>query len=120
MAIRNEKLEEGLKELASMIATDYIRRSRGEVTSPLTPHGDCTAPIPESEIIARTEPDTSGSGVVYTETVRVENFIRNKKQMLKNHKESQGGKNVANQRNIRGCNAAPSGEDKAGDQERRP
>ena len=80
MAPKIDKREEGLRELASMIADAYRRRMTGEITRPLSvSEDDDSDSIAESEIIARIEPNSSGPGFVYTETVRVENFIRNKK-----------------------------------------
>lgn len=79
MTPRINRREEGLKELASMIADAYRRRATGEIVGPLRASGDEDKnAINESEIIKRIEPDGSGQGFVYTETVRVENFIRNK------------------------------------------
>ena len=79
MAPKIDKREEGLRELASLIAEAYRRRTTGEIISPLkTSENDDDNPISEAEIIVRIEPAASLSGCVYTETVGVENFIRNK------------------------------------------
>ncbi|MFC2016726.1 hypothetical protein ACFLUF_03325 [Chloroflexota bacterium] len=80
MAPKIDKREEGLRELASMIAATYRRRMTGETVEPLTySKSDDDCPISEDEIIMRVEPTDSRPGFVYTETVAVENFIRNKK-----------------------------------------
>ena len=74
-----DKREEGLRELACMIAAAYRRRMTGETVEPLTySKSDEEYPISEGEIVACIEPADSRSGCVYTETVKVENFIRNK------------------------------------------
>ena len=79
MAPKIDKREDGLRELASMIAETYRRRTTGEIISPLnTSENDDGNPISEAEIIVRIEPADSRSGFVYTESVGVENFIRNK------------------------------------------
>ena len=89
MAPKIDKREEGLRELAGMIADAYRRRMTGEITSPLSDsEDDDSSSIAESEIIARIEPNDSGSGFVYTETVRVEHFIRNKKRRA-NHSDNE-------------------------------
>ena len=86
MAPKIDRREEGLRELAGMIADAYRRRMTGEITSPLSDsEDDDSNTISEAEIIARIEPNDSGPGFVYTETVRVEHFIRNKKRQG-NHK----------------------------------
>ena len=80
MVAKIDKREEGLRELAGMIADAYRRRMTGDITSPLNASEDNNSnTISEAEIIACIEPNSSGPGFVYTETVRVENFIRNKK-----------------------------------------
>ena len=79
MAPKIDKREDGLRELASMLAEAYRRRTTGEIISPLNiSESDGVNPISESEIIVRIEPADSRSGFVYTESVGVENFIRNK------------------------------------------
>jgi hypothetical protein len=79
MAPRIDKREEGLRELASMISDAYRRRAAGEITTPINERdGDGIATISDAEITVRIEPADSGTGYVYTETVSVENFIRNK------------------------------------------
>ena len=89
MAPKIDRHEEGLKELAGMIADAYRRRMTGEITSPLSDsEDDDSNTISEAEIIARIEPNSSGAGFVYTETVRVENFIRNKKRR-DNHRDNE-------------------------------
>ena len=88
MAPKIDKREEGLRELAGMIADAYRRRMTGEIISPMNASKDDDSnPISEAEIIARIEPNSSGPGFVYTETVRVENFIRNKKRRG-NHRDN--------------------------------
>jgi len=89
MAPKIDRREEGLKELAGMIADAYRRRMTGEITSPLSDsEDDDSNTISEAEIVARIEPNSSGPGFVYTETVRVENFIRNKKRR-DNHRDNE-------------------------------
>jgi len=89
MAPKIDKREEGLRELAGMIADAYRRRMTGEIISPLNAsEGNDSNPISEAEIIARIEPNSSGPGFAYTETVRVENFIRNKKRRG-NHRDNE-------------------------------
>ncbi len=79
MTPKINRREEGLRELASMIAAAYRRRATGEIIGPLSASGDYEKnTVSESEIIVRIEPADPGPGFVYTETVRVENFIRNK------------------------------------------
>ena len=79
MAPNIDRHEEGLRELASMIAEAYRRRMTGEIMSPLNAsENDDRNHISEAEIIAGIEPSSSQPGFAYTETVRVENFIRNK------------------------------------------
>ena len=79
MAPKINKRQEGLKELASMIADAYRRRATGEIVSPLSASDrDNASPIDEGEILVSIEAADSGTGFVYTETVGVDNFIRNK------------------------------------------
>ena len=88
MVPKIDKREEGLRELAGMIADAYRRRMTGEIISPLNAsEGNDRNPISEAEIIARIEPADSRPGFAYTETVRVENFIRNKKRRG-NHRDN--------------------------------
>ena len=120
MAPKIDKREDGLRELASMIAETYRHRETDEIISPLNASdNDDSNPVSEDEIIVRIEPTDSRSGFVYTETVAVENFIRNKKRQG-NHEEintrdSKGGQNVADKRNIRDRKAAQAGQNQAGD-----
>ena len=79
MAPKIDKREDGLRELASMLAEAYRRRTTGEIISPVNAsESDDGNLISEAEIIVRIEPADSRSGFVYTESVGVENFIRNK------------------------------------------
>jgi len=83
MALTLDKREEGLRELASMIAADFRRRTTGE-TAPLTASGgNGNNHVSEAEIVMRMEPSDSRTGMVYTETVGIKNFIRNKKRQGK-------------------------------------
>jgi hypothetical protein len=82
-----DKREEGLRALARMIANSYRRRMAGEIAQPvnvLKSRG--TAPISENEIIAGVEYKNGGSRV-YTETVRVENFLRKKSHQKPNKRK---------------------------------
>ena len=80
MAPKIDKREDGLRELASMMAEAYRRRTTSELISPVNAsESDDGNLISEAEIIVRIEPADSQPGFVYTETVKVENFIRNKK-----------------------------------------
>jgi hypothetical protein len=124
MAPKIDKREEGLRELASMIAEAYRRRATGEIVSPLNAsESNESDTISEAEIIVRIEPADSRPGLAYTETVRVENFINNRGRKGNHRKvdtiDSEGGQNVANKRDIRDREASPAGQDKTGDQERR-
>ena len=122
MALEIDKRDEGLRELASMIAADYRRRTTGEVISPLnTSESNDGNRISEAEIIMRIEPADSRPGFVYTEIVGVENFIRNKKRQGKhkeiNNRDSEGGQNnVANNGNFRDCKATLPWKDQTGNQ----
>ena len=79
MAPKIDKREDGLRELASMMAEAYRRRTTSELISPVNAsESDDGNLISEAEIIVRIEPSDSRFGFVYTETVGVENFIRNK------------------------------------------
>ena len=63
MAPKIDKREEGLRELAGMIADAYRRRMTGEIISPLNAsEGNDRNPISEAEIIARIEPADSRPG----------------------------------------------------------
>jgi hypothetical protein len=121
MALEIDKRYEGLRELASMIAADYRRRTTGEVISPLnTSESNDGNRISEVEIIMRIEPSDSRPGFVYTEIIGVVNFTRNKKRLGRhkeiNNRDSEGGQDVANKRNLRNRKAALPGQDKSGDQ----
>ena len=79
MALKIDKRQDGLRELASMMAEAYRRRTTSELISPVNAsESDDGNLISEAEIIVRIEPADSRHGFVYTETVKVENFIRNK------------------------------------------
>ena len=81
MTLIMDKCEEGLKELASMIAADFRRRTADESILPLNDSGcDGSHQVSETEIVICMEPSDSRAEMVYTETVSVRNFIRNKKQ----------------------------------------
>ena len=107
MAPKIDKCEEGLRALASMIAADYRRRTASEILSPLnTTESNVGNGISEVEIVVRMEPTDSPPGFVYTETVGVRNFIRNKvrQDMRKeiNVRDSEGGQDVADKGNTQG------------------
>ena len=74
-----DKREEGLRELASMIAKAYRRRVTGETVQPLNASttGEEALAI-EAEPMELTEPADFHPGYVYTETVKVENFMGRK------------------------------------------
>jgi len=79
MTPKVDKREEGLKELARMIAEAYRRRATGKISESLTAlkNGEENT-ISETEIMAYIEPADSHTGYVYTEIIKVDNFIRRK------------------------------------------
>ena len=101
MAQKISKREEGLKELAGMIAKAYRRRITGETALPL--NASITSeesPAIEAEMMARTEPADFHPGYVYKETVKVENFIRRKANQV-GKTDREGGQNVADKGSFR-------------------
>ena len=77
-----DRREEGLRELASMIADAY-RKGK-------TFHNDDEEPlVSEDKIIVGWEPDGE-NGYKYTETVRVEAFLRRKRHVKSNVLKSRG------------------------------
>ncbi len=79
MAPRLDNRDEGLGALACMIATACRRGTTSEIVESLaaTKNTEINT-ISENEIEAYTEPADSHTGYVYTETIKVENFIRRK------------------------------------------
>jgi len=79
MALKLNNQEDGLRELASMIAAAARGCEANGIVEPSTAANTVEInTINESEIIARIEHADSSTGCVYTETVSVENFMRNK------------------------------------------
>ena len=79
MAQRVDRREEGLRELAGMIAKAYRRRMTGESSEPPTDAKTSEEDsIDENEIMTRLSAADSYPEYVYKETVKVENFIRKK------------------------------------------
>jgi len=73
VTLRFDRREEGLRALASMIADAYRKRK------PF--HNDDEEPlVSEDEIIVGSEPDGE-NGFKYTETVRVEAFLRRRRRV---------------------------------------
>ena len=91
MVRKTDKHKEGLGELAGMIAKAYRRRMTGETVGPLNDSiaGE-EAPAIEVGMTAQTEPTEFPVGYVYTETVKVENFIRRKANQV-DKTNSEGG-----------------------------
>lgn len=78
MTPRVDKHEEGIKELASMIAVAYLRRATDKTVEPLTASkSDEENIISETEIMASIEPADSHTRYLYTETVMI-NLMRRK------------------------------------------
>lgn len=74
-----DKREEGLRALARMIAAAYRRRMTGETTSLLTvSDAEDEQLFPNTRKKKNTQPRDQRQEGEYTETVSVENFIRNK------------------------------------------
>lgn len=91
MAQKISKREEGLRELAGMIAKAYRRRVTGETAQPI--NASITVeenPAIEAEMMALTEPTSLHPGYVYKETVKVEEFVRKKANQV-GKKDSEGG-----------------------------
>ena len=77
-----DRRQEGFRELASMIADAY-RKGK-------TFHNDDEEPlVSEDEIIVGCEPDGE-NGFKYTETVRVEAFLRRRRRVNSNVPKSRG------------------------------
>ncbi|WP_143712132.1 hypothetical protein [Dehalococcoides mccartyi] len=115
-----DKREEGLRALARMIAAAYRRRMTGETAPVLTASdNDDEQLFPQSRKRHHAEPKDLRHEGEYTETVSVENFLRNK-----NHHNTQktkvvntkGGENVANKGSIRNSETATAGQNQAGNQ----
>ena len=83
-AAQRQKLAEGLKELAFMIATSYRRRVSGETDiEPLSPANYNPALVLEENSALCAYPDDQRHGGEYSETVKVENFLRRKATQVK-------------------------------------
>ncbi len=78
-AAQRQKLAEGLKELASMIATSYRRRVSGEtdIDSDSSANYDAALVFEENTAQCVISEDHRQRGD-YSETVKVENFLRRK------------------------------------------
>ena len=75
-----DKREEGLRALARMIAAAYRRRMTGETNTAFTASNAAEErPCLESRTTQNTEPEDLRHEGEYSETVRVDNFIRNKR-----------------------------------------
>ena len=75
-----DKREEGLSALARMIAVAYRRRMTGETgTAFTTSNGDEEHSYLKARTKQSTEPEDLRHEGEYSETVRVDNFIRNKR-----------------------------------------
>ncbi len=81
MTVKVDRRLEALKELGAIIAEDYRRRlAEGTLGKPKRPQ-DQSENEYDFEVIANLhDPDCYG---LYTETVRVENFLRNRKNHAK-------------------------------------
>ena len=78
-AAQRQKLTEGLKELASMIATSYRRRVSGENDiDSYSPANYDAALVFEENTAQCVYPEDHRHGGEYSETVKVENFLRRK------------------------------------------
>jgi hypothetical protein len=78
-ATQRQKLVEGLKELASMIATAYRRRVTGETdTEPLSSTNYDQSLCIEEKTVQYAYPEDRRHEGEYTETVKVESFLRRK------------------------------------------
>ncbi len=114
-----DKREEGLRALARMIAAAYRRRVTGETAPVITvSDGDDEQLFPKSRKRHHAEPKDLRHEGEYTETVSIENFLRNKNYHSNQTKvvNTKGGENVTNKGSIRNCEAAPAGQDQAGNQ----
>jgi hypothetical protein len=115
-----DKREEGLRALARMIAAAYRRRVTGEsVPTSSSYDGDDERLFPNAMKKKNTQPKDLRQEGEYTETVSVENFLRNKSHHCNQKIEvvnSKGGENVANKGSIRDCKAATVGQNQAGNQ----
>lgn len=73
-----DRREEGLRALASMIAEAYRRKAtQNGGTKPLSLKNGEEDLVSDDQIIAGVETDPQ-HGCLYTETVRIENFLRKK------------------------------------------
>ena len=78
-AAQRQKLAEGLKELAFMIATSYRRRVSGETDiDSFSPASYEAALVFEEDTAQYVFPEDHRRGGEYSETVKVENFLRRK------------------------------------------
>ena len=75
-----DKREEGLRALARMIAAAYRRRMTGETDTVFTvSNGVDEHPCLKARTTRNIEPEDLRHEGEYSETVRVDNFIRNKR-----------------------------------------
>ncbi|MBN2238671.1 MAG: hypothetical protein JW712_02770 [Dehalococcoidales bacterium] len=79
MTAKIDRRKEGLKALASMISEMYCRFTAGDARCGPDDASVDIDTIPEDQVIRGYEPAESGSGFVYTETVSIDHFLRNKK-----------------------------------------
>ena len=78
-AAQRQKLAEGLKELASMIATSYRHRVSGETDiDSFSPANYDAALVFEEDTAQCLYPEDHRQGGEHSETVKVENFLRRK------------------------------------------
>ena len=80
MTLILDKREEGLRALARMISAAYRRRMIGETVTTFTAsNGDEEHTYLKERTKQNTEPEDLRHEGEYSETVRVDNFIRNKR-----------------------------------------
>ena len=88
-----DKREEGLRELARMIAAAYRRRVTGETGTAFTALGSGEEnPGVEAKTAQCTEPEDLRHEGSYTETVKVEKFIRRKVPQVRNSRNCRAAK----------------------------
>jgi hypothetical protein len=97
------KREEGLRALASMIAEAYRRDVVAGIVPASGPEKLKNDTIPESAIVKSIERGEPGEGLIYSETVPIEYFLRSHKKGNNEYcnRILQGGLNVTDKRNNR-------------------
>ncbi len=112
----SEKMQEGLRFLAHMIA-QAIRRDAAAGVFPRTgaPKEPCEPIVPESSIVKQIRPREDGQGYRYVEIVPLKYFVRDHKKGKNEYSErvKQGEKNVTDQGNLGQGTSAQTGEDQA-------